>query len=109
MQARTSANVAFDIVVPAARATGRLHTVVQNRRDFAGVQRLKRFLDGGALGKIGATYCDFFLGPHFDGFREEMAQVLLLDMAIHTFGVARVLGGGKPKSVHREEWNPAHS
>ena len=35
-----------------------------------------------------ALHCDFFIGAHFGGFREEMEHVLLLDMAIHTFDAA---------------------
>jgi predicted dehydrogenase len=96
-------------LVLAAREAGRLHAVVQNRRYLAGVRRLKRFLDGGAVGKITALHCDFFLAPRFGGFREAMAHPLLLDMAIHTFDVARLLAGAGAEAVYCTEWNPAGS
>jgi len=96
-------------LVLAARQAGRLHAVVQNRRYLAGVRRLKRFLGGSAVGKITALHCDFFLAPRFGGFREAMAHPLLLDMAIHTFDVGRLLAGAAAEAVYCAEWNPAGS
>ena len=74
-------------MVARARAA-RLHAVVQNRRYLAGVRRIARVLDSGAIGALTSIHCDFFLAPHFGGFREEMDHVLLIDMAIHTFDAA---------------------
>lgn len=99
---------ARDLVVR-AREAGRIHAVVQNRRYLEGVRRIARFLRSGALGDVVGLYCDFFLGPHFGGFREEMEHVLLLDMAIHTFDVGRLFAGGDPVRVHCREWNPPNS
>ena len=96
-------------LVAAARRAARIHAVVQNRRYIPGVRRLRRFLACGALGTVHGVHCDFFLGPHFGGFRETMSHVLLLDMAIHTFDVARLLCGANPHSVSCVEWNPAGS
>jgi len=96
-------------LVDAARQARRTHAVVQNRRYHPGVRRIARFLRSGALGRVMGIYCDFFLGPHFGGFREEMEHVLLLDMAIHTFDVARLFAGSAPERVHCLEWNPANS
>jgi predicted dehydrogenase len=105
--ADTMAN-ARDLVVR-AREAGRIHAVVQNRRYLEGVRRIARFLRSGALGRVTGLYCDFFLGPHFGGFREEMEHVLLLDMAIHTFDVGRLFAGSEPVSVQCSEWNPPNS
>ncbi len=99
---------ARDLVATAA-ASGRIHAMIQNRRYLAGVRRIARLLRSGALGPVSAIYGDFFLGPHFGGFREQMKHVLLLDMAIHTFDVARLFAGSEASSVHCREWNPAHS
>jgi predicted dehydrogenase len=52
---------------------------------------------------------DFYIGAHFGGFRDEMAHVLVLDMAIHTFDAARYLSGADPVSVYCEEFNPSWS
>ena len=96
-------------LIAVARNAGRIHAVVQNRRYHPGVRRIARFLREGGIGEVTGIYCDFFLGPHFGGFREEMRHVLLLDMAIHTFDVARLFAGGPPASVWCREWNPKNS
>ena len=99
---------AEDIVV-AARNAGRLHAVVQNRRYHPGIRRIRRFIESGAIGDLTSVHCDFFIAPHFGGFREEMEHVLLLDMAIHTFDAARFMIGGAPTAVWCHEWEPANS
>ncbi|RWA71107.1 Gfo/Idh/MocA family oxidoreductase [Mesorhizobium sp.] len=96
-------------IVDAARRAGRIHAVVQNRRYVANVRRIRRFLDSGAIGAPTSIHADFFVAPHFGGFREEMAHVLLLDMAIHTFDTARYMVSGEPASVYCQEWEPSNS
>ena len=78
-------------IVAAARDAGRIHAVIQNRRYLAEPRRIRRFVASGAIGAPTSIHCDFFVPPHFGGFREEMDHVLLLDMAIHTFDSARFL------------------
>jgi len=142
--AQSSADIVFDVVVPAARftvvstalkagchvlsekpmatslaegaalidlaaETGRIHAIIQNRRFISGVRRMHRFVKSGAIGDLTAIHCDFFLGPHFGGFREEMDNVLLLDMAIHTFDAARFVADKKPLAVYCVEKNPKGS
>ena len=96
-------------IVSAARQAHRRHAVVQNRRFVANVRRIRRFLDSGAIGAPTSIHCDFFVAPHFGGFREEMCHVLLLDMAIHTFDAARFMVNGEPESVYCQEWEPKNS
>ena len=96
-------------LVQAARAANRVHAVIQNRRYLEPVRRIKRFLASGSIGEITALNCDFFLAPRFGGFREDMAHPLLLDMAIHTFDVGRLLSGSAAAAVYCREWNPAGS
>lgn len=96
-------------LVELAKKAGKIHAVVQNRRFIAGIRRLRRALEDGVIGDLTAIHCDFFLGPHFGGFREEMKNVLLLDMAIHTFDAARFVANEKPLSVFCVEKNPAGS
>ncbi len=97
------------LLVRLAGEAGRLHAVVQNRRFISGVRRMQRFVESGALGDLTAIHCDFFLAPHFGGFREAMDNVLLLDMAIHTFDAARFVSGRHPQSVYCVESNPQGS
>lgn len=91
------------------RSLGRLHAVIQNRRFLTGIRRAKAFLEAGGIGDIAEVHCDFFIAPHFGGFREEMDHVLLHDMAIHTFDAARYVAGLEPRRVFCHETNPNHS
>jgi predicted dehydrogenase len=105
--ADTHAN-ALEILAAAERAD-RIHAVVQNRRYVANVRRIRRFLDSGVIGRPTSAHCNFFIAPHFGGFREEMRHVLLLDMAIHTFDAARYMINGEPRAVYCREWEPKNS
>ena len=96
-------------IVATASAAGKVHAVVQNRRFIAGVRRIRRLLDSGALGELTALHADFFIGAHFGGFREQMQNVLLLDMAIHTFDAARFMADKTPVAVYCQETNPKGS
>jgi predicted dehydrogenase len=96
-------------IIEGARRVGRIHAVVQNRRYVANVRRIRRFLDSGAIGMPTSIHADFFVAPHFGGFREKMPHVLLLDMAIHTFDAARYMVNGEPLSAYCHEWEPPNS
>ena len=96
-------------MVAAAQASGKIVAVIQNRRYTAHIRRLKHFLQSGALGPLTTINSDFYIGAHFGGFRDHMAHVLLLDMAIHTFDAARFLIGADPVAVYCKEWNPEGS
>lgn len=92
-----------------AKASGKLHAIIQNRRYLKGIRRAKAFIDSGVLGQITEVHCDFFIAPHFGGFRDEMQHVLLHDMAIHTFDAARYLASLRPQDVYCRESNPVGS
>jgi predicted dehydrogenase len=92
-----------------AAAAGKVHAIVQNRRFIAGVRRIRRLIDSGAIGELTALHADFFIGAHFGGFRDQMQNVLLLDMAIHTFDAARFMSGKEPLAVYCHETNPRGS
>ncbi|MBA8879717.1 putative dehydrogenase [Phyllobacterium myrsinacearum] len=96
-------------LVRRANAAGRIHAVVQNRRYLAQIRRIRQLIASGAIGDVTSLHCDFFLGPHFGGFREEMRHVLFLDMAIHTFDAARFLAGETANAVYAREWEPGNS
>jgi predicted dehydrogenase len=99
---------ARDLVARAGRAN-RVHAVVQNRRYVEAVRRIARAIASGAIGAVTGIHADFFLGPHFGGFREEMEHVLLLDMAIHTFDAMRCMTGLGAGGVYCREWDPQNS
>jgi predicted dehydrogenase len=96
-------------IVAAAHDAGRIHAVVQNRRFLGAIRRIRRLVDSGIIGRPTSINCDFFLGPHFGGFREDMDHVLLLDMAIHTFDAARAMTGLEASRVYCRELNPVNS
>ena len=104
----TSLDAGRDLIKLAA-AAGRVHAVVQNRRFIAGVRRIGRAIAEGAIGDLTALHCDFFIGAHFGGFREDMDNVLLLDMAVHTLDAARFMAGKTPLAVYCHESNPRGS
>lgn len=104
----TSLADARHLVARAAEAR-RVYAVVQNRRFVAGVRRMRRFSASGAIGALTGIHCDFFIAPHFGGFRETMDHVLLLDMAIHTFDAARFVADTRPLAVYCRETNPKGS
>lgn len=90
-----------------AELSGELLMISQSRRYFAAIRELRRRVAG--LGEVGTVSTEFFKAPRFGGFREEMAHVLLVDMAIHAFDAARFLIGAEPVSVYCEEYNPGWS
>ena len=94
----------------AARKADRLYAVIQNRRFAKPIRRVREFLRSGAIGELTTVNCDFYLGAHFGGFRDHMAHVLIMDMAIHTFDQARFVTGLDPVAVdYCREWTPRGS
>ncbi|MEK3888168.1 Gfo/Idh/MocA family protein [Bacillus sp. FSL K6-3431] len=96
-------------VVDAAGETGNTYSVMQNRRFNSQIRAFQQLLEGRTVGTIGSLHADFFLGPHFGGFRDVMDSPLIVDMAIHTFDQARFLMGADPVSVYCHEYNPPGS
>ncbi|MCA9889001.1 MAG: Gfo/Idh/MocA family oxidoreductase [Anaerolineae bacterium] len=92
-----------------ANETGILLTVAQNYRCSAVARTVKKILDSGELGAIGAVDVRFFKGPHFGGFREEMRHPLIIDMAIHHFDMMRYFLDSSPASIYGRSWNPPWS
>jgi predicted dehydrogenase len=96
-------------LVAAAERAERTYAVMQNRRFEHGIRTLRDGIAGGRIGLPTFLSCDFFIAPHFGGFREEMESPLLVDMAIHQFDQARFLSGADPVAVSCHEFNPAGS
>ena len=96
-------------MVRTSEAMGKLYMVSQSRRWEPKHDALARTVAAGAIGDLTALNCDFFLGAHFGGFRDEMPSPLILDMAIHQFDMARMIGGADPVRVYAEEFNPKDS
>ena len=96
-------------MVRTSEATGNLYMVSQNRRWNPKHQMVRDTVASGEIGTVTTVNCDFYLGIHFGGFREEMESPLILDMAIHHFDLARFLAGLSPVAVYAKEFNPRGS
>src|SRR5260221_5979115 len=91
-------------LVGLSRSTGRLHVVLQNRRFNRGIRSLREMVIQGVIGEITTIHVDFFVAPHFGGFREVMPHWLLAEIAIPAFGVARFVHWLNPQTVFCGEW-----
>jgi len=91
-------------MIAASEVSGKLLMVSQSRRYFRAGNAFARQL--AELGTVGSLSCEFFKAPHFSGFRERMAEPLLVDMAIHQFDLSRKLIGSEPVSVYCDSYNP---
>ncbi|MCC5831071.1 MAG: Gfo/Idh/MocA family oxidoreductase [Phycisphaeraceae bacterium] len=96
-------------MVEAAERSGRMYAVTQTQRNRSAVADMARFLAEGHIGRIEELHLDFFIGAHFGGFREEMADVLLMDMSIHHFDAVRAVSGADAVAVWCRSWNPPRS
>ena len=96
-------------MVEAAKKSGLIYAVIQNRRYQNEIRALREVIASGKMGSLTTLNSDFYIGAHFGGFRDKMEHVLLIDMAIHTFDQARLISGADPVAVYCKEWNPKGS
>ncbi len=96
-------------IVAAANKTGVLHSVAQNYRYRPLAQTVKAILDSGELGAVAAVSVEFYKGPHFGGFREQMPQPLIIDMALHHFDMLRFFLDSDAAWISARSWNPPWS
>ena len=96
-------------MVDAAERNGKTYMVSQSRRYDVNHVACQRALRSGVVGDLTTVNCDFYLGAHFGGFRDEMPSPLILDMAIHHFDLCRFLTGADAVGVYAHEFNPKGS
>jgi len=96
-------------MVAAAKRARLLYMVSQNRRYDPKNTPARDLLQAGTIGNITTVNCDFYIGAHFGGFRDQMASPLILDMSIHHFDLCRYLTGADPVAVYAHEFNPKGS
>jgi len=89
--------------------SGRTLAVMQNRRYNPNVRLIREVIASGVLGEITTVNADFYIAAHFEGFRLDMPNVLIKDMAIHTFDAARYFTAANAHAVYCYEWNPQAS
>jgi len=122
--ARVAARAGADVVAekPAATSLGALarltaivasgsirYVVMQNRRYYPGFRSLVAAVHSGRLGRLRSVEIDFSRRLRAGGFRAEMAQPMLFDLAIHHFDSLRVLLGRDPQEVVAVGSNPSDS
>ena len=96
-------------MVAISARTGTMYMVSQSRRWEARHASVQKTIAAGRIGRLTTVNCDFYIGAHFGGFRDEMPSPLILDMAIHHFDLARYMSGQDPVAVYAREFNPAGS
>lgn len=93
-------------MVKAAEDNDTLYMVSQSRRWNPNHATIAHAVRNGDIGKLTTLNCDFYIGAHFGGFRDEMDSPLILDMAIHLFDLARLFSGASATHVYAYEFNP---
>jgi predicted dehydrogenase len=96
-------------LVKRADETGRALMASQNYRFGRGYRTVQAEVRTGALGRVEAIQIDFRRMPLFHGFRLEMEEPLLVDMAVHHLDQARGLLSGRPVEVRAHAFNPSWS
>ena len=96
-------------LVKRAEEAGRLLMAAQNYRFGRGYRTVQEHIHSGGLGRVEAIQVDFRRSPPFHGFRLEMDEPLLVDMAVHHFDQARGLLAGHPAEIRALSFNPSWS
>ncbi|HUU31201.1 MAG TPA: Gfo/Idh/MocA family oxidoreductase [Phycisphaerae bacterium] len=96
-------------MVRASEESGKMYMVSQSRRWNPLHETCRKTIASGRVGGLTTLNCDFFIGAHFGGFRDEMPSPLILDMSIHHFDLARMISGKDPVRVYAEEVSPKGS
>ncbi|MEO2077400.1 MAG: Gfo/Idh/MocA family oxidoreductase [Bacillus sp. (in: firmicutes)] len=96
-------------IVEAAERSGCKLMVSQNYRYKRAPQTVKKIIKENVIGELGSVYINFQKSPQFTGFRTEMEEPLIIDMAIHHFDQVRGILGLEPVSIKAQSWNPKWS
>jgi len=87
-------------ITDTAAQTGRSCFVMQNRRFLKGIRAYRDVIASGKIGRLALLNSDFFIGINFGGFRLQMEDPLVMDMAIHTFDMARYITNADATRVY---------
>lgn len=96
-------------IVSCGHAAGRVVMVSQNYRFRAGSRTVRRLLSEGAVGRVGAVGICFMRSFAPSGYRLQMDEPLLFDMAVHHFDQLRTVVGLEPTRVWAHTSNPPWS
>ena len=93
-------------MLAASENSRKMYMVSQSRRWDKNHIATENAIATGQIGMLTTLNCDFYIGAHFGGFRDEMPSPLILDMAIHHFDLARMFARRTCVAVYAEEFNP---
>ena len=94
-------------IVKRAKHLGRTVMVTQSFRFKRGPQTVRKLVDERAVGDIEVVDVRCAKAPPFGGFRTEMEEPLIIDMAIHHFDFIRGILGLEPARVRALSFNPS--
>jgi predicted dehydrogenase len=83
--------------------------VSQNYRFKRAPRTVRRLIREGVIGTVEEVRVDFRKHPPFEGFRLEMEEPLINDMAVHHLDQVRGILGIEPDTVRARSWNPSWS
>jgi len=96
-------------LVAAVERTGLTFMVSQNYRWMAHVATLRRHLQDGLIGELGAIRHTFNKAWDFGGWRATLPDVLLEDMTIHHADLLRYVTGRECEQVYAQSFRPSWS
>ncbi len=97
------------IMIDEANKNNKELMVSQNYRYGRTSRTIKNIIRRGIIGEVGTVFVDFHAAPHFGGFRDQMEEPLIIEMAVHHFDQMRSMLGLEPKNVFARSWNPGWS
>jgi predicted dehydrogenase len=93
----------------ATRANGGRLMVAQSRRWLPHIIALRDAVQAGTIGSLGYVTCQFRHPFRNSGWRDQMPEVLIEDMAIHHFDSIRFITGLNGRQVFAHSFRPAWS
>jgi len=96
-------------IVEAAERAGLQAMVSQNYRFKRAPRTVRRLIGEGVVGRVEHLRVDFQKDPPFTGFRLEMEEPLITDMAVHHLDQVRGMAGLEPRVLRARSWNPSWS
>jgi predicted dehydrogenase len=93
----------------AMRANGGRIMVAQSRRWLPHIIAMRDAVQSGAIGALGYVTCQFRHPYRNSGWRDQMPEVLIEDMAIHHFDSIRFITGLNGRQVFAHSFRPAWS
>jgi predicted dehydrogenase len=96
-------------IVRAAERNRRQVMVSQNYRWKRAPQTVRRLIRADVIGDVEEVHITFQKNPPFTGFRLEMDEPLINDMAVHHLDQVRGITGVDPDVLRARSWNPSWS